>query len=139
MAYKFMELGVGYLPWIEELGYIIKMIGPYTDPEYVLSDDGTYYICKGVEDSDLKVTMILRKNTIQSSIDGIPVTHIGNNAFRYSYFTDFIVPEGIISIGDNAFEKSYTLKNIVLPNSLVTIGDSAFYASYLNSILCQLP
>jgi hypothetical protein len=40
---------------------------------------------------------------IPSTIDGLPVTTIGHNAFDQSNLTSLIMPNSLISIGDVAF------------------------------------
>ena len=43
--------------------------------------------------------------TIPSSLGGYPVTSIGNYAFqRCSALTSVVIPEGVTTIGDSAFE-----------------------------------
>ena len=133
MAYKFEELGSAILDYVDEWGLGIKLLTPYSEPEYVLSNDGKYYICKGVNNKYADI-FVLRENTVKSSIGGIPVTHIGEYAFSYSYFKDFIVPEGITDIGVRAFQRSYNMKNISLPNSLINIGKDAFSECYFENI-----
>jgi len=51
---------------------------------------------------------------------------IGNYAFKNTMFTDFIVPEGVTQIGDNAFADCFYLKSITLPSTITTIGTLAF-------------
>lgn len=49
-------------------------------------------------------------------------------------FTSFTIPQGIESIGNNAFAGSY-LENIILPDSILSIEDGAFeFCNYLTDI-----
>ncbi len=69
--------------------------------------------------------------TIPDSIDGYPVTAIGDDAFWYgeSYSGQIVesieLPSTITSIGKYAFFATH-IKEITLPNSLKTIGEGTF-------------
>ncbi len=64
---------------------------------------------------------------IPATIAGLPVTAIGEMAFsaRDSYINSIVIPEGVTTIGNYAFE-SQELKNVTLPSTLTTIGEMAF-------------
>lgn len=49
--------------------------------------------------------------------------------------TEFIIPDGVISIGNGAFSGCGQLKNITIPNSVTTIGGGAFYACRFQNIV----
>lgn len=54
---------------------------------------------------------------------------IGNNAFESSFATTFRyldLPEGLLSLGKEAFTNCENIQQITLPNSLSNIGESAF-------------
>lgn len=53
-------------------------------------------------------------------------THIGDYAFSANKNKEIVVPEGVISIGDNSFEYSRKTVSIKLPNSLKSIGNYCF-------------
>ncbi|HEV2211231.1 MAG TPA: leucine-rich repeat protein [Verrucomicrobiae bacterium] len=73
---------------------------------------------------------------LPSTIDGLPVTTIADNAtFRFSSPASLTVPNGITSIGAYAFLDAVGLAGITLPNSVTNIGESAFsYCWDLSSI-----
>jgi len=63
---------------------------------------------------------------IPSSIGGVPVTAIGDEAFfmhRYCYYVT--IPEGVTWIGDRAFI-THCLSAAILPETLKEIGDGSF-------------
>lgn len=41
---------------------------------------------------------------------------------------DVVIPDGVTSIGNWAFNKNKSLHNVTIPNSVTSIGDGAFYA-----------
>lgn len=62
---------------------------------------------------------------IPPTIDGIPVTSIGEQAFMLRGLTNVTIPNGIIIIGRQAFYGNQ-LRNVYIPPSVRTIGESAF-------------
>jgi hypothetical protein len=67
---------------------------------------------------------------IPSTIDGLPVTSIGTNAFLNAYYTvtSVTIPDSVTSIGDGAFADCSSLTSITIPNSVTSIGNYAFYS-----------
>ncbi len=66
--------------------------------------------------------------TIPATVDGYPVTAIANGAFSMkSALTSVVIPEGVISIGVEAFYSCTGLTSLSFPSTLLTIGDLAFY------------
>jgi hypothetical protein len=64
--------------------------------------------------------------SIPSSINGKPVTTIGENAFYYSEIGSVTIPSTVTSINAGAFYGCEFLNRISLPPSITRIGDSAF-------------
>ncbi len=93
--------------------------------EYVLHEDGTAGIVRYTgPDTQL---------TVPDSLDGHPVTLIGNEAFMNSGLLQGVtMPEGVTAIGMKAFYNCSGLSEVILPGSLRTIGGFAF--SYCGSL-----
>jgi hypothetical protein len=66
--------------------------------------------------------------TIPSSINGLPVTSIGFQAFFSDYSSMFSVtiPNSVTSIGGEAFSECTYLTNVLIGNSVTNIGVEAF-------------
>ena len=65
---------------------------------------------------------------IPDTVEGVPVTEIGRNAFMYcSDITSMVIPDSVVSIGAYAFWDCRNMKLDKLPDSLTSIGQSAFY------------
>lgn len=89
--------------------------------EKVIPDNGSPYISiEGYEGDETDLN-------IPASIEGIPVTCIGDYAFfNCSRLTSVRIPEGVISIDYCAFYGCSSLTSVAIPDSLETIAGSAF-------------
>ena len=69
---------------------------------------------------------------IPSSLDGVPVTSIGDNAF-YSCtgITSISLPSTLTSIGAYAFKGCKYLVSMNIPQNITSIGEGAFYNCYV--------
>jgi hypothetical protein len=50
------------------------------------------------------------------------------NRLKRPDLTDVIIPEGVTTIGEDAFRDCSNLKNVTVPESVTSIGDNAFGA-----------
>ena len=97
---------------------------------YYTYGDLTYTVSKGeVTITDCKTTAT--EVEIPSTIQGYPVTSIGEEAFfSCGKLAKITIPNGVISIGKRAFQYCYSLTSITIPDSVMSIGDYAFYNCY---------
>ena len=65
--------------------------------------------------------------TIPARINDLPVTSIGDEAFKnYTSLTEIEVPNSVESIGNRTFSGCINLKNIIIPKGVKSIGDETF-------------
>lgn len=120
---------------------------------YDIEVDGIYY--NFLQDNEVEVTNKSSYDVVYSGEIVIPptitydgknynVTRIGERAFRTSIknssLTSVTIPEGVVSIGNYAFQYCTALTSITIPNSITKIGTSAFestpwYANLPDGIL----
>ena len=68
---------------------------------------------------------------------GVLFTADGTRLIRYTYMNDddtYTVPDGVVSIDQNAFYEASDLETVILPESLRTIGSLAFALSGVKEI-----
>ena len=69
---------------------------------------------------------------IPAVIDEKPVTEIGNYAFlRCTSLKEVVIPQSVTSIGSSAFNYCTSLEEVVFPEGVISIGEGAFQ-------LCEL-
>ena len=66
--------------------------------------------------------------TIPSTTNGLPVTRIGNSAFRSKpSLTSVTLPDSVINIGTYAFSSCASLAGIAIGSNVTSIGDYTFF------------
>ena len=75
-----------------------------------------------------------RNMVIPSTLYGLRVTAIGSGAFYQKNLTSLVIPNTVITIGENAFGNGHPgnanlnkFTEVVIPNSVTRIGADAFY------------
>lgn len=79
------------------------------------------------KDFDIVGSILLKYNGYAKTVE-IPhgVTLIWDEAFSWKQFVKVKIPEGVISIGNNAFFNNRQLEEVIMPTSLHTIEKDAF-------------
>ena len=100
------------------------------DLTFTLNGDSTEYT---VTDCDTTASGSLE---IPSTYNGLPVTTIGDNAFRdCSGLTSVTIPDSVTSIGDATFYRCTSITSITIGGGVTSIGNATFYrCSNLTSI-----
>ena len=71
---------------------------------------------------------------IPSTIGGVPVTAIAENAFSNGYIKSVVIPNSVTTINMVAFFNN-KLTKVVIPNSVTYIGDEAFENNEITRIV----
>ena len=97
-----------------------------------LNKDGFQYVLKDGKATITGYNGTLPNNlVIPDTIDGYPVTAIGEYAFQCCYrLHSVVIPEGVTTIGVCAFDACDRLSSVTLPKSLTTVNNCAFNACY---------
>ncbi len=112
---------------------LIMIISMFTGLEIssVAEDDILSYLTYEITDGEVTITdcdtTISGDVVIPDTIEGYPVTRIGEFAFAWCIIEKITIPASVISIGDMAFSACGSLENIRIPDSVTTIGEGAFY------------
>lgn len=64
--------------------------------------------------------------SVPAEIDGLPVTKIGADVFKYCYADEVVLPETVTEIGENAFAGCRYLTKVVIPKNCKRIAGGAF-------------
>jgi len=72
---------------------------------------------------------------IPSSINGVAVRAIGNNAFKSNPLTSITIPSGVTSIGNGAFYYCTELTSVTIPESVTSLGAYSFSSGGGGSIV----
>jgi len=71
----------------------------------------------------------LKEVRIPERIDNIPVTRIGETAFKLNTeLTSIVIPDSVTVIGREAFSNCTNLKSVTIPENVSEIGENAFLA-----------
>ena len=82
-----------------------------------------------VENNEITITGYSGSETsiqIPATIHGKQVTKIQDNAFTSKKFTSVVIPEGVTTLGKNAFRANRSLTQLTLPSTISVIGQGAF-------------
>jgi hypothetical protein len=75
---------------------------------------------------------------VPNTLNGFPVSSIGDWAFYATSVTNVLIPDNVTSIGDGAFFDCESLTNVTLGSGVTNIGDWAFgFCTNLASICCR--
>jgi hypothetical protein len=97
-----------------------------TPEEYFTFDSTTGTITDYDVDGGLDVV-------IPSTIGGVAVEHIGDEAFSDKTLTSVIIPDSVTTIGDYAFYVNQ-LTSVIIPDSVTSIDGYVFANNHLTSV-----
>ncbi len=90
--------------------------------------DGITYSVNGNTADVSKCDPTVTNAVILSTVNGIPVTYIGYEAFKNcTSLTSVTIPDSVKTIGDSAFSGCTSLTAITIPDNVKTIVEHAFH------------
>jgi len=108
---------------------MVTKVDVTTADEYQIIMDGHTYTYTDNGDGTATISEFDRGVStdieIPDMVDGLTVTHIGNEAFYDKGLTDVTLPSTVTNIGDRAFMLN-PITEIEIPQSVISIGDYAF-------------
>lgn len=127
------------------LSIIFSLTSSATTPTYISGlfrytvEDGEASIVGTILDLDTDdENEVILSLEIPSSLDGYPVTSIGEQAFKDYSIVDITFPDTIKKLYKGAFYNCEGLYNVVLPDSITLIDDCCF-ANCMGMISLKLP
>ena len=106
-----------------------ESMGSYREIPFVLTPGISYIDGEAFTGSEISAFEQSGENPYYSVRDGVLYNADGTVLVRYpgsNSAEEFTVPEGVVSIGEGAFNLAMNLKKVVLPDSLKEIGRHAF-------------
>ena len=98
-----------------------QLIIPTEGIVYEKSEDGTYAMVVDYDGTASKIR-------IADTYEGLPVTHIKENAFSNEVITSVVIPDSVTYIGNTAFGGCTNITSIMIPESVTDIGYAPFVA-----------
>ena len=106
----------------------------YLAPQRVIWIDDTLYVQDRTGQAYLaRYLGSATELTLPGWVEGMPVQHIGKQAFRNSSVQTVVLPDMVETVEDYAFYNT-PLKQITLPDGLTAIGVQSFYSTDLTSV-----
>ena len=75
-------------------------------------------------------------NLVYSSVDGVLFNKDQTIIVRYPRGRkgEYTIPDGVVIVGEGAFNGCYNVTNVTIPNSVTTLGCAAFFSCGMSSI-----
>lgn len=108
-------------------GETTSSVGSETEPEQVKGSEGLDIKNYGdtAEVRDIG-TFTGTELVIPSHVDGVPVTHIDEDALSNDTMTSLFIPWTVTSIGEDAVSSSHNLETVTFSEGLIGIGYGSF-------------
>ncbi len=90
-------------------------------------NNGFWYAIDGGSISILGYIGTNQNVIVPTTISGLPVTSVGDNAFiNHNGITSVTIPNSVVTLGNSAFFGDSNLTSVTIPDSVVNFGTNAF-------------
>lgn len=100
--------------------------GPNLESIQVATGNDTFTVADNCLIKDSTVVLGTSNSVIPAKVNGKKITTIGDYAFSYKTLSNLVIPDGIETIGNGAFEKCQGITTLNLPKSVKNLGANAF-------------
>ena len=100
--------------------------GPNLESIQVATGNDTFTVADNCLIKDSTVVLGTSNSVIPAKVNGKKITTIGEYAFAYKTVSNLVIPDGIETIGNGAFEKCQGITTLNLPKSVKNLGANAF-------------
>ncbi len=100
--------------------------GPNLESIQVATGNDTFTVTDNCLIKDSTVVLGTSDSVIPTKVNGKKITTIGDYAFAYKTVSNLVIPDGIETIGNGAFEKCQGITTLNLPKSVKNLGANAF-------------
>lgn len=111
--------------------------GPNLESIQVATGNDTFTVADNCLIKDSTVVLGTSNSVIPAKVDDEKITTIGEYAFAYKTVSNLVIPDGIETIGNGAFEKCQGITTLNLPKSVKNLGANAFSGTDIARVTIQ--
>lgn len=134
-----LEIVAGKTTYGQIAYYALNIYTPTQGESKIITDENGFVTLSTAVDGVDGVYLVAYNGAEKDVVIPDYITDIYTGVFAGSRITSVVIPEGIRTVGKNAFHGCRSLTSVSLPSTLTSIGDYAFYrcASLQQVAICE--